>query len=613
MNLHSQKSLFESDHISSGEYGSMSIRVVVLPKKSATKTELKKKPPQEVLDLGEDEIIDEPGATAMSSYLETSKGGKQCVVFLVNGQKQDSLDNTFIVQKLGYKYLRHRMMIVVDLDNLSQDALGRLMQGSRQSFYSGDVFDAVKHSLITTVKGDPDLDKLEREAEEEVAELKSGDAKVKQTLDQLIDSHHEFANRLHSGEGGMGGTGESENLGFTTQEKDGVVSLLSPKEGVPADYPVLESHPASSTIRLFPNQTRNISVRSLPSNSWPALGQLMVNSDPSVPELSVSQEKLSDHLKLTLQFNEPEDFDADQYPLRATVSVNAKYNGIPDSRRIDLNIIVKPQKEIPPPELQAIPTWLRVSSRQPIKITLGPNATHARLRWNGLDELVTGSNPTWQFTVKMLTEDAETPVMSFSDPKMGRFSLLIYPVDSWSVDQELEFEVRAVSTDGNTLTSTFKAIVKKDIIVEPPTPKEPRQIEADSQFGSMRRPPYDLKYIDQDGYDTDTCWSEQEWSDVEPGCFQMPTDRSPLTLIINNDFEGLRVYRKYIVKQKKLTESDIERRINKYTSHIAFHLYQMFKAIDMSDNLNFDEIEKQSRQEIQRVASTLLKLMEVSR
>src|SRR5438445_7847489 len=49
----------------------------------------------------------------LGSYLESSKG-KRCCVFLVNGQRQESLDNSFIVQELGFKYLRNRMMIVVD-------------------------------------------------------------------------------------------------------------------------------------------------------------------------------------------------------------------------------------------------------------------------------------------------------------------------------------------------------------------------------------------------------------------------------------------------------------------------------------------------------------------
>jgi len=33
-------------------------------------------------------------------------GGKECIVFLVNGQRQEAWDNTFIQRELGFKYLR---------------------------------------------------------------------------------------------------------------------------------------------------------------------------------------------------------------------------------------------------------------------------------------------------------------------------------------------------------------------------------------------------------------------------------------------------------------------------------------------------------------------------
>src|SRR5205807_1215110 len=35
------------------------------------------------------------------TYLEDNKRGKECCVFLINGQRQDAWDNTFIVRDLG--------------------------------------------------------------------------------------------------------------------------------------------------------------------------------------------------------------------------------------------------------------------------------------------------------------------------------------------------------------------------------------------------------------------------------------------------------------------------------------------------------------------------------
>jgi hypothetical protein len=129
----------------------------------------------------------EQGATPLGNYLESSRG-KRCIAFLVNGQRQEFLDNSFIVQELGFKYLRNRIMIAVDVDGLAPEAIGKMMQGSRQGFYRGRIFDAICKRIVATLKNDPDLVRLEEEAEEAVSELSAGDEKVKQTLDQLIDS-----------------------------------------------------------------------------------------------------------------------------------------------------------------------------------------------------------------------------------------------------------------------------------------------------------------------------------------------------------------------------------------------------------------------------------------
>ena len=189
--------------VSVGQFGSISIRVVVLPKVKKMDKGQTPKANVEPLDLEESEFLPQTGKTPLLSYLESGKGGKQCRVFLVNGQRQDSLDNNFIIQELGFKYLRSRMMIIVDVDLLTPEALGKLTQGSRQGFYRGNIFDAITKRLVSTLKGDPDLERLEQEAEEEVSDLKAGDEKVKHTLDQLIDSHDDHAIRMAEGIGAL--------------------------------------------------------------------------------------------------------------------------------------------------------------------------------------------------------------------------------------------------------------------------------------------------------------------------------------------------------------------------------------------------------------------------
>src|SRR6266540_3314980 len=282
------------DDVPVADLGTVSIRVIVLPpkpKKSGAAPEPESALPLDMED-GEDFLLDR-AATPLGSYLEHSRG-KRCVVFLVNGQRQESLDNSFIVQDLGFKYLRARMMIAVDVDGLAPEAIGKLMQGSRQGFYRGHIWDALIKRIVATMKHDPDLVRLEEEAEELVSELKAGDEKVKQTLDQLIDAHHDLGHDFAEGAGSSGDTQGGDELGFKTIVKGGVVTLLPPDTGLAADYPVLVSQPASSNIRLRPNQEREISIKSLPSNHWPAIAQFSVQSDPGVLELNVKKEKLED-------------------------------------------------------------------------------------------------------------------------------------------------------------------------------------------------------------------------------------------------------------------------------------------------------------------------------
>ncbi|MCH8969890.1 MAG: hypothetical protein IIA66_12325, partial [Planctomycetes bacterium] len=531
-----------------GGFGSISIRAVVLPKrkkKESGGTGTKYDPP-DPLDLGENEFLPEAGPTPMSSYLETSKGGRQCVVFLVNGQRQDALDNSFIIRDLGFKYLRNHMMVIVDVDGLAPEALGRLIQGSRQGFFRGDVFDAITKRVIATLKDDPDLDRLEQEAEEEVSELKAGDQKVKQTLDQLIDTHHEHGMHFAEGAGSQGSDDSEENLGIKTVTKDGVVSLLPPDRGAPADYPVLVSQPASSFVRLRPGQEREVSIKSMPSNAWSALAELHVESDTEVLELKVSQERLADHLKLKLLFQEPEGFDTDQYPIRAKLCATAIFNGISERRRLQLGVFIEPDVPPPDPELSDAPTWLSVSSREPVKIKMGGTDTHVRLRWDGKNELASGPTASWGFYARVITDGIDQPRIIFSEPSAGRLTLLVAPHPEWTPGMEMRFEVVARRNDGVALETHFNAIVVDP--PEPPDPKEPREVQAGVLTGSKRRPPYVLKYINRDDYENGTCWGGTDWSGDEPGCFQEPTERAPLTLIINREMTGLREYVRYPTK-----------------------------------------------------------------
>lgn len=594
------------DDVPVADLGSISIRVFVLPPKPKKGSEKEAALPAD-LEEGEAFVFEQTGTSPLGSYLESNKG-KRCVVFLVNGQRQEFLDNSFIVQELGFKYLRARMMIAVDVDGLAPEAIGKMMQGSRQGFYKGHIFEAISKRIVATLKNDPDLIRLEEEAEEAVSELSAGDEKVKQTLDQLIDSHHDHGHDFAEGAGSAGDAQNSDELGFKTVVKDGVVTLLPPDSAVAADYPVLSS--GSANVRLRPNQAREISVKAIPSGHWPAVAQFNVESDPGVLELNVKKEKLESHAKLTLLFTEPEGFDTDQYPVRAKVKVTARFNGIKEARQLELSVLIKPDKDPPDPILLDDPMKLKVTSREPIKLRRGQGDTHVRLRWDGKDRLLNGNVPQWKLSAKLVGDGKAQPEMNFSEPLAGRFSLLITPREDWQAGERLKFEVVAGGLRGRELVTTFEA----DVIDPPPPPddkreKGPRLIDGEFRTGQMRRPPYQLKVIKRDDY-AQPCWDADEWTDEDPGAFLAPTDRTPLTLIINEDMGALRDFRRALTKRN--TEQDVERKVNKYTSHIAFHLYQMYQATQGRKEEDVDAADARRREEIRRVAMTMIRLMDVA-
>jgi len=598
---------FAYDDLPVAELGTISIRVFVLPAKPKKGSEKVSELPLD-LQEGEEFMLDDKGATPVASYLEASRG-KRCVVYLVNGQRQEHDDNSFIVQDLGFRYLRARMMIMVDVDGLAQEAIGRLMQGSRQGFYKGAVREAITKRIVATLKDDPDLLRLEQEAEEAVSELSAGDEKVKQTLDQLIDSHHDKGHSFAEGLGVAGDTHNGEELGFKTVKKDGVVVLLPPDTGVAADYPVLTSQPAASIIRLRPNVPREIAIKSIPSGHWAAVSQFNAESDARVLELNVKKEKLEDQGKLTLLFNEPEGFDEDEYPVRATVKVTARFNGIAEARQLELSVLVKPENYKPEPKLLDDPLKLKVTSREPVKIRRGDADTHVRLRWDGKDCLLTDDMPDWKLSAKLVGHGTQ-PDMNFSDPLAGRFSLLISPRPEWQVGERLKFEVTASGPKGRELFAAFEADV-----IDPPQPLEkpgkgPRLVDGEFKTGTMRRPPYELKTIKRDDYSQTTCWNSSEWTDDDAGAFHAPTERAPLILIINEDMVELREFRQALTKRN--TEQDVQRKLNKYTSHIGFHLYQMYQATVGKKDADVDAADALRRAEARRVGLTMIKLMDVS-
>jgi hypothetical protein len=588
-------------------YGTITIRVVVLEKNMAAAA-APVDSQDEPLDAVSDELLPETDKRPTSSFLEEPKRGRQVCVFLINGQRQHVWDNQFLVRDLELKYLRNRMLVVVDCDGLKPEAIAELMQGSRNQFFEGQVYSALESRVLATLKGDPDLRRLEEQAEDDIANLQAGDEAVKAALDQLIEAHHDAAPHSSHGHTEAGEASREEGLEGKLLQTQTVVKETD--AGPSGSEPVLRLRPDIVTIRLKPNEPRHFLVHTSPEGSWKAVDSLGITFDPPVKELQVTRSAQLNGEELALKFDQPNDFDDDEYPIETTMRASAALAGYPETRILERRVVITPPRNPldpkPPKPLLDDPTFIKVTSRQPIKLVIGGPDVHVKLRWDGKDELTSGDPPEWSFRVSCESPTLE-PQIFLTRPIGGRFELLIQAASGLKAGEQLKFDVEALGP-GKTLSTAFLADVVE--------PVSPRKVSAKISGGGQRRPPYELKYLYQKDWDNEDldCFG-QPWSGAEPGSFEPPNAKSPLTIFINNDTDLLTAYRESLLS-RKLAETTIHQRINKYTAHVAFHLYQMYlkqkNATAQPDGSVEMPTESMMRDESQRVANTLIKLMDVT-
>lgn len=590
------------------DYGVIGIRVVVI--KRLGDDDETSDLPEVPADIGEGEVLPITGKTPVSTYLEDPKRGKECCVFLINGQRQEAWDNSFIVRELDKKYLRTRMVVIVDLDGLKPEAMADLMSGDRQGFFQGKAYAAIGARLAAVLKKDPDLERLEEDAEREISELKTGDEAVKQALDQLIEAHHAQGDHVNSGKEQTGdGKGQK---GFGKDVK--IDTVVGPQDtGIETAGPYLIGSPAGAVLRLHPDIPATLKIEAYPASAWPDVGQLHVEIKPAVEGLEVQVARDDSRASVAMNFEEPDDWEDDSYPLETSIRITAMIKGYAEPRVLERRITIsKPKKRKPskPIALLDDPTYLKVSSRQPVAIVTGGADVHVRLRWDGKDSLAAGSSPTWTFSAKC-ANNSSVPSIAFTRPRGGRFELLVQPPKGVEPGTQLTFEVIAEGPFGTSLKALFVGE-----IVAAALPRKIKQMVPEPS--AQRRPPYDLHYIKQDQWKKPTCWGEREWNGGDAGCFHEPSQTKALALIINEDMELLQQYRETLLS-RKLDPATVKERVTRYTSHVAFHLYQMYenfrdaqKAADEDSNIKVPTPEDMAG-EINRVAATLIKVMEVSR
>ena len=602
-------------------YGTISIRVVVL---TAKPVDEKGKDEPELFDSDEEPEVGDSNKSPLASYLEKKSYAKWCAVFLVNGQRHHAWENTFISRDLGFKSLRDRTMVIVDLDNLAVGAISEIMSGSRQGLYEGKVYSAIKDRIIQTLKTNPEMKRLQVDAERQAMDMRTGDASVKSKLDQLIEGHHASA---HSdGPGSEAGEQVSEGGHFGPSSKgQPVVVMGQADDGEAGSLPALVATPGTSAVRLHPGQSKSVVITSLPMEAWGTLEEFradVVSDDKNLTgEVVTAKEKAT----VTVSFAAT-DYDDEDFPVLGEMRAVARFKDYPESRVLTRPIVVTKKPEPPEPiELLDDPTFLRVRSRQPVRLVAGGPAVHVRMQWNGKPSLLRGSRPKWQFSARCLSLGT-FPRIGFGYMNDGRLTFILYPPSGLLTGATLDFEVVAEGPDGRQLRAAFRGMIVEATQPEVFSGTEPRRVLADApQTVGQRHPPYDLKYINQSDWKNPLrpCFQGGgEWTVNDAGCFLEPTPTQPLlVLVINEDMGLLKNYREMMVKRKPpLDPKNIKERTNKYISHVAFHLYQMYteqvQQEQKKESGNGDggpeiRTEKDMRAEINRVGTTLMKLMEI--
>lgn len=590
------------------DLGKAGIRVVVFSKKQAAAPSTDEGQP---IDLEADEDFT-ASDSEVNSYLEFPKRGKLCCVFLINGQRHHGLDNAFIVNDLKMKYLRKRMIVIVDLDGLTQKANAEIMQGSRSGFFEGEVYHKIRDRIIATLQNDPDLLDLEEEAEEELSQLQAGDAAVQEALDQLIEQHFDFGD--HPAEGGAESGGKMGHF-FGADGKPLNVDVVNVGEGgTKAAEPVLASDHAALTLRLPPNTKTKLKVTVAPKQDWERVINIGAFIEPTTPGFTCTFVKDTDSAQIQLEYTEPTDFEADSYPLEATLRVMATLKDLPEPRLLEKMVVIRPRKKVPrkPHILNDQPTYLRVASRQPVRLVAGGPDTHVKLVWDGKDYLTFEPNPVWTFTAACKSH-ANFPPLSFTKPTNGRFEALVHTPPDLLIGTKVDFEIQAHGHDGAGLSTAF--------IAEVVAPPGPQKVTTSLPIRGQRRPPYKIVYVHEHEFGSATRWGDETWTAGHAAAFIEPKDNAPLMLCINQDFDLLRKYMDGLVA-KRADEQRTGEKKTKYISHVAYHLYQMYLAKEEIQKLkesnpgNPDLREPQDEEmqhEINRVASTLIRLMEVTR
>lgn len=132
----------------------------------------------------------------------------QGLSFVLNGQRHGTQDRYWVKRNTGYNHISDRLIILVECDNLTNDAKRKVFTSTRESSKTGSLPDLIRDRILQELRDDDELVALDEEARQRslAQATKTASEKVKK---QLRDKIAAFIKGAGNGKIG-GGTGDGK-------------------------------------------------------------------------------------------------------------------------------------------------------------------------------------------------------------------------------------------------------------------------------------------------------------------------------------------------------------------------------------------------------------------
>ena len=173
---------------------------------------------------------------------------------------------------------------------------------------------------------------------------------------------------------------------------------------------------------MEPGEERTLTVCSNPATKWQERVSVSLIVEPPTLDVAVEETITDAGARYIVRAQKHPEIDPEDYPIRTTLHVYTAFKGHAEPRHLQSRDNRERRTAPPPPPPVTLldePTFLRVSSRQPVKLRTDDGDTHVRLVWNGRNDLVTGTPAEWVFGAHCLTPSGVNTHTAFSMPRDG--------------------------------------------------------------------------------------------------------------------------------------------------------------------------------------------------